>query len=58
MKVVALTRTSARGPSSRYRIEQYRAALAAEGVHVETAPLFGDGWFALLEWRSAPLRAL
>ncbi len=58
MKIVALTRTSARGPSSRYRIEQYREALAAEGLHVETAPLFGDGWFALLEWRRTPLRAL
>jgi glycosyltransferase involved in cell wall biosynthesis len=56
VKVVALTRTSSRGPSSRYRIEQYRPGLAAEGIRVETAPLFGDGWFALLEWRSAPLR--
>jgi len=57
VKVLALTRTTSRGPSSRYRIGQYRAALAAQGIQVETAPLFGDGWFALLEWRSAPLRA-
>ena len=31
MKVLALTRTSSIGPSTRYRIEQYRPALAADG---------------------------
>jgi glycosyltransferase involved in cell wall biosynthesis len=56
VKVVALTRTSARGPSSRYRIEQYRPRLAAGDIHVETRPLFGEAWFALLEWPSALLR--
>lgn len=58
MKVVALTRTSSLGPSTRYRIEQYRPALAAQGIEVETRPLFGRTWFALLETRPAPLRAL
>ena len=58
MKVVALTRTSSIGPSTRYRIEQYRPALAAEGIEVVTRPLFGRTWFAILEVRPAPLRAL
>ncbi|MGQ0552514.1 MAG: glycosyltransferase family 4 protein [Planctomycetota bacterium] len=57
MKVVALTRTSSIGPSSRYRIEQYRAALAAENIVVVTRPLFGRTWFALLEWRSQAVAA-
>ena len=58
MKVVALTRTSSIGPSTRYRIEQYRPALAAQGIEVTTLPLFGRTWFAILEARPAPLRAL
>ena len=32
MKVVALTRTSSIGPSTRYRIEQYIPALSKEGM--------------------------
>ena len=49
MKVVALTRTDSRGPSTRYRIEQYAPLLAARGIEVTTRPLFGARWFALLE---------
>jgi glycosyltransferase involved in cell wall biosynthesis len=49
LRVLALTRTSRRGPSTRYRIEQYRAALAARGIELQTQPLFGDAWFAILE---------
>lgn len=58
MKVVALTRTTSIGPSTRYRIEQYRPALAAQGIELVTLPLFGRTWFAILECRPAPLRAL
>jgi glycosyltransferase involved in cell wall biosynthesis len=58
MKVVALTRTSAIGPSTRYRIEQYRAALAEQGIELVTLPLFGATWFSILEIRSWPLRLL
>jgi len=58
MKVVALTRTSSIGPSTRYRIEQYRPALAAQGIELVSLPLFGRTWFAILEVRPAPLRAL
>jgi glycosyltransferase involved in cell wall biosynthesis len=49
MKVLALTRTSSIGPSTRYRIEQYRPLLAARGIDVETRPLFDERWFAILE---------
>ncbi len=58
MKVVALARTSRVGPSTRYRIEQFRPALAAQGIEVQVLPLFGDAWFAILEVRPAPLRGL
>jgi glycosyltransferase involved in cell wall biosynthesis len=56
MKVVALTRTSPIGPSTRYRIEQYRPALSRQGIDVVTLPLFGPTWFALLGVRSTWLR--
>ena len=58
LRVLALTRTSSRGPSTRYRIEQYRAELAARGIEVTSRPLFGDSWFAILETRPALLRTL
>jgi glycosyltransferase involved in cell wall biosynthesis len=58
MKVVALTRTSSIGPSTRYRIEQYIPALADAGIEVTTHPLFGETWFAILERPAGPLRTL
>lgn len=58
MKVLALTRTSSIGPSTRYRIEQYRPLLAEQGIEVETAPLFDERWFALLERAPGPGRLL
>ena len=58
LRVLALTRTSRRGPSTRYRIEQYRSELAAHGIELTTRPLFGDAWFSILETRPAPLRGL
>ncbi len=57
LRVLALTRTSDRGPSTRYRIEQYRGELAARGIELATRPLFGERWFAILQARPAPLRA-
>ena len=47
MKVLALTRTSSIGPSTRYRIEQYRPLLAERGIEVDTLPLFDERWFAI-----------
>jgi glycosyltransferase involved in cell wall biosynthesis len=58
VKVVALTRTSRRGPSTRYRIEQYRAGLARLGIEVQTLPLFEDRWFEILEVPGAARRGL
>ncbi len=58
MKVVALSRTTTRGPSSRYRIAQYVSRLGARGIHVELRPLFGDGWFAILERPSGVARTV
>ena len=58
LRVIALTRTGPRGPSTRYRIEQYRPHLARLGITVETRPLFGDGWFSILEVRHPLVRTL
>ena len=58
LRVVALTRTGPRGPSTRYRIEQYRPELARLGIEVETRPLFGDSWFRILEVRNPLARTL
>jgi glycosyltransferase involved in cell wall biosynthesis len=49
MKVVALTRTSTIGPSTRYRIGQYVSDLRQHDIHVSMRPLFGPTWFKLLE---------
>ena len=54
MKVVALTRTSTIGPSTRYRIGQYVDTLRRDDIDVRMRPLFGSGWFKLLEWGSGP----
>jgi glycosyltransferase involved in cell wall biosynthesis len=58
MRVIALTKTSSIGPSSRYRYIQYRERLAALGVELDVRPLFGPGWFRILRVRPAPLRFL
>ena len=58
MKVVALARTSLIGPSTRYRIGQYRAPLAKQGIEVQLLPLFGATWFRILDLRPAPLRVV
>ena len=58
MRVVALTRASRAGPSSRYRIEQYVPVLARAGIAVTTRPLFGGAWLRLREIRLPPARVL
>jgi len=58
LRVLALARTGLRGPSTRYRIAQYRVELLRLGVEVELAPLFDEAWFRILEARPAPWRAL
>lgn len=58
LRVLALARTGLRGPSTRYRIAQYREELARRGIEVELAPLFDEGWFRILETRPAAWRTL
>ncbi len=58
MQVDVLARTSALGPSTRYRFEQYRERLAAEGIEMRLRPLFGARWFAILAMPAGPLRLL
>lgn len=58
MKVIALTRTTSLGPSTRYRIDQYRPRLRERGIEVEMRPLFGPGWFRILERPAGPVRTL
>lgn len=57
VRLVAFTKTSAIGPSSRYRYVQYRERLARLGVEMDVRPLFGALWFRLLRW-PLPLRSL
>ncbi len=42
MKILALTRYSRRGASSRLRTYQYVPHLETSGIHVDVSPLFGD----------------
>ena len=56
MRVKILSKTDRHGPSSRYRFYQYGPALAAAGVQMEMAPLFGKAWFRLIRIRNRPLR--
>jgi len=58
VRILALTRTTSIGPSSRYRIEQYRPLLRQRGLEVRTLPLFGPLWFRILEIRGRPLRTV
>jgi glycosyltransferase involved in cell wall biosynthesis len=58
MKIIALTRTTPLGPSTRYRIDQYRPLLAEHGMDVQMRPLFGPTWFRILEQPAGPLRTL
>lgn len=57
LRVLVYGKTSAVGPSTRYRFLQYRGALAALGIDLEVAPLFGSIYFRLLRLPQ-PARAL
>lgn len=57
VRVIAFTKTSAIGPSSRYRYVQYQSRLKRLGVDLELRPLFGAFWFTLLRL-PRPVRAL
>lgn len=57
LRAIAFTKTTAIGPSSRYRYVQYQARLARLGVELVVRPLFGAFWFRLLRWPE-PLRSL
>ncbi len=56
MRVVAFTKTSAIGPSSRYRYYQFQGPLKDHGIDLRIRPLFGAGWFAILRVRSKAIR--
>jgi len=56
VKVIAFTKTSDIGPSSRYRFEQFREPLRAHGIELMTRPLFREPWFRILQIRNTPLR--
>ncbi len=58
MRVVAFTKTSDIGPSSRCRFGQMRALLAQQQVSLATRPLFGRTYFLLGRVRPAALRIL
>jgi glycosyltransferase involved in cell wall biosynthesis len=58
MKVVYFAKTSAHGPSSRYRIYQYLPFLRRRGIPTHVYPLFGSWYFAMLTWRPVWLRTL
>lgn len=56
MRVVYFSKTSARGPTSRYRVYQYLPYLQTGGIDCRVYPLFGDAYFAILEIQSAVFR--
>lgn len=58
MRIVAFTKTDARGPSSRYRYYAYAERLRAHGVELEIRPLFTERWFEILKRRNPLWRAL
>lgn len=58
MKIAYFSKTSACGPSSRYRIYQFLPYLQAAGIECSVKPLFGEQYFSLLEVRNSYLRVL
>jgi glycosyltransferase involved in cell wall biosynthesis len=58
VRVVYFSKSSEEGPSSRYRIYQFLPYLEKAGIQCSIRPLMGPTYFALLEIRSAMLRAL
>jgi glycosyltransferase involved in cell wall biosynthesis len=56
VKLLYFAKTSFIGPSSRYRIYQYIPYLKKAGIKVTVSPLFGEGWFRILDFRLKLLR--
>ncbi len=57
-KIVFFSKTSPRGPSSRYRIYQYLPLLKARGIEAEVKPLFDDFYFKIIEVKSGIVRVI
>ena len=58
MKVTYFSKSSVRGPSSRYRIYQFLPYLDAAGIECSVRPLLAEKYFSLLEIQNSFLRAL
>jgi glycosyltransferase involved in cell wall biosynthesis len=58
LKLLYFSKTSFIGPSSRYRIYQYLPYLRKNGIEVTVAPLFGKGWFWILDLNFRSLRVI
>lgn len=58
MRIVAFTKTSAIGPSSRVRYYAFVEPLREHGIDVSISPLFGRGWFAILRVPFRPARVV
>lgn len=58
VKVVYFSKTSVRGPSSRYRIYQFLPYLEAAGIECSVRPLLAENYFSLLEIQNSFLRAV
>ena len=54
--IIYFSKTSRRGPSSRYRIYQFLPILKAEGIHIKVNPFFDDFYFTIIEVKNSPLR--
>lgn len=61
LRVIAFTKASEIGPSSRYRYHQMAPYLPSEGIDLHCRPLFGPAWFAILRrgrWTGAVLKCV
>ncbi|RMF97187.1 MAG: glycosyltransferase [Candidatus Schekmanbacteria bacterium] len=50
------SKTSAIGPSSRYRIYQFLPLLEAKKINIHISPLFGDFYFKIIQIKNKPLK--
>lgn len=55
-QIIYFSKTSQRGPSSRYRIYQFLPLLESKGVYIKVNPLFDDFYFSIIEVRNLPLQ--
>ena len=58
MRVLLFSKTSAVGPSTRYRFLQYREGLEEAGIRLMVRPLFGETYFRLTRIRNPLARRL